>query len=221
MKVSITKVGFTTDTPLNRSDARWIRGYMGTLLDNIYAHNHRADGGLVYSYPRIQYKVVNGSGLLLGIQEGADILRDAFREIELTEIDMGGRSMEVLSRSVENCETELSTLSETVSYTFVTPWLALNRKNYESYKMSDSYEERVGLLEKILTGNLIAVSKGLGYTVAQRLKVKINRIREVQTALKGTPMLGFYGTFSVNFRIPEYFGIGKSVSRGFGTVKQA
>ena len=29
-------------------------------------------------------------------------------------------------------------------------------------------------------------------------------------------MLGFLGTFSVNFEIPDYWGIGKSVSRGFG-----
>ena len=39
-------------------------------------------------------------------------------------------------------------------------------------------------------------------------------------------MHGFLGTFSVNFEIPDYWGIGKhvvseanlSVSRGFGTV---
>ena len=31
-------------------------------------------------------------------------------------------------------------------------------------------------------------------------------------------MLGFLGAFSVNFAIPDYWGIGKSVSRGFGTV---
>ncbi len=30
--------------------------------------------------------------------------------------------------------------------------------------------------------------------------------------------LCFLGTFSVNFEIPDYWGIGKSVSRGFGTV---
>ena len=32
-------------------------------------------------------------------------------------------------------------------------------------------------------------------------------------------MLGFLGAFSVNFEIPDYWGIGKSVSRGFGTVR--
>jgi len=31
-------------------------------------------------------------------------------------------------------------------------------------------------------------------------------------------MIGFLGTFSVNFEIPDYWGIGKSVSRGFGAV---
>jgi len=30
----------------------------------------------------------------------------------------------------------------------------------------------------------------------------------------------FIGTFSVNFEIPDYWGIGKSVSRGFGPVKK-
>ncbi|MGC9043447.1 MAG: CRISPR-associated endonuclease Cas6 [Myxococcota bacterium] len=52
------------------------------------------------------------------------------------------------------------------------------------------------------------------------IKVEIKNIKEVPTKLKGTPMLGFLGTFSVNFEIPDYWGIGKSVSRGFGTIKK-
>lgn len=31
-------------------------------------------------------------------------------------------------------------------------------------------------------------------------------------------MSGFLGTFSVNFEIPDYWGIGKSVSRRVGTI---
>jgi hypothetical protein len=38
--------------------------------------------------------------------------------------------------------------------------------------------------------------------------------------LKLTPMLGFLGSFSVNFEIPDYFGLGKWVSRGFRTIKK-
>ena len=62
------------------------------------------------------------------------------------------------------------------------------------------------------------MSKSLGYTVPEPIEANIGNLREVQTSLKGTPMLGFLGTFSVNFEIPDYWGIGKSVSRGFGTV---
>lgn len=31
-------------------------------------------------------------------------------------------------------------------------------------------------------------------------------------------MSSFFGKFSVNFEIPDYWGIGMSASRGFGTV---
>ncbi len=64
------------------------------------------------------------------------------------------------------------------------------------------------------------ISKSLGYTVPETITVNFGNLKEVQTTLKGTPMLGFLGTFSVNFEIPDYWGIGKSVSRGFGTIKR-
>jgi hypothetical protein len=31
-------------------------------------------------------------------------------------------------------------------------------------------------------------------------------------------MVGFRGEFYINFDIPQYLGIGRNVSRGFGTV---
>ncbi len=33
-------------------------------------------------------------------------------------------------------------------------------------------------------------------------------------------MIGFVGTFRINFHIPDHAGLGKSVSRGFGTVER-
>ena len=77
------------------------------------------------------------------------------------------------------------------------------------------------MLESVLIGNIISMSKSLGYTVPEPIKANIKNMKEVQTKLKGTPMLGFLGTFSVNFEIPDYWGIGKSVSRGFGTIKKS
>ena len=64
------------------------------------------------------------------------------------------------------------------------------------------------------------MSKSLGFIVEQEIKLKSINCREKKVFLKGNPMLGFLGTFAVNFEIPDYWGIGKSVSRGFGTVKK-
>jgi len=36
--------------------------------------------------------------------------------------------------------------------------------------------------------------------------------------LKKVEMAAFTGSFVTNFTIPDYFGLGKSISRGFGTI---
>jgi len=97
----------------------------------------------------------------------------------------------------------------------------LNEENYERYQRCEIWGKKKELLKKILIGNIISMSKGLGYTVPAPIKANIVKFKEVPTSLKRNPMLGFLGSFSVNFEIPDYLGLGKSVSRGFGTVKRA
>ncbi len=38
---------------------------------------------------------------------------------------------------------------------------------------------------------------------------------------RDTDIAGFFGSFYINFQIPQFLGLGKSVTRGFGTVKQS
>ena len=103
-------------------------------------------------------------------------------------------------------------------YQILTPWLSLNKSNYQQYQKIENQTKKNNFLEKMVINNTISMSKGLGYTVPAPIEANITEIREIQTSLKGNPMLGFLGTFSVNFEIPDYWGIGKSVSRGFGTI---
>jgi hypothetical protein len=49
------------------------------------------------------------------------------------------------------------------------------------------------------------------------LKVEID-LKEIKVNFKNERMTAFYGSFKINFSFPDYFGIGKSVSRGFGTL---
>ena len=179
-------------------------------------HQHREDGKLNYCYPLIQYNIINRECLIIGIQEGAKLLTN----LDLVEKTIALRKQEytIISEEIKFYNISMNVIHSLVVYSFLTPWLALNEKNYEKYQRLGSLTKRNGMLEKILIGNIISMSKGLGYTIPGPIEANIIKIREVQTSLKGNLMLGFLGTFSVNFDIPDYWGIGKSVSRGFGTV---
>lgn len=82
-----------------------------------------------------------------------------------------------------------------------------------------SWIKKVKLLEKIIIDNSIFLSKGSGYTVPVPIEAKIIKIREVQTSLKSTHTLGFLGTFSINFEIPDYWDREVGVNGG-KTIKR-
>lgn len=217
MELKLLRLTIDIEAKLKPPNAGKIRGYLGNLFwDNPYAHQHNLDGSFIYRYPCVQYKVINGSCLLIGFKEGADVIKKTFHDLK--EINLDGQWEEVLSKGLESYSTSFSISSEQKQYSFLSPWLALNEKNYGQYQKLENWAKKKGFLEKILIGNIISMSKGLGYTVPEPIKANIGNLREVSTSLKGTPMLGFLGAFSVNFEIPDYWGIGKSVSRGFGTM---
>jgi len=63
------------------------------------------------------------------------------------------------------------------------------------------------------------MSKSLKYDVPEQIKCDTN-LRFRKDRLKDVSVMTFTGTFHANFLIPDYLGVGKSVSRGFGAVKQ-
>ena len=105
-----------------------------------------------------------------------------------------------------------------MQYKFIVPWIALNEINYDSYIKFDP-KNKVNLLHQILAGNLLSISKSLGYVVLNQIKVR-TKLSPIKVYSKGIPLIGFKGDFQINFMIPEYLGIGKSVSRGFGVVRR-
>jgi len=153
---------------------------------------------------------------LIGFNEGLEVVEQTFHS--LREINLNGRWQEILSKGLESYVAKFSITKEQISYTFITPWLALNDGNYKKYRQLDRWMQKKEFLEKILVGNIISISKSLGYTVPEPIKAHIKHLAEIKTSLKRIQMIGFKGNFMVNFEIPDYWGIGKSVSRGFGTL---
>ncbi|MEO0022317.1 MAG: CRISPR-associated endonuclease Cas6 [candidate division WOR-3 bacterium] len=194
-----------------------LRGFFATHFGEFrLVHHHLDDNRLIYRTPLIQYKVVNRRPLVVGLNEGAEILRQIYEQLEF--IRIGRTDYRLEYKRLYLAEERFGETSGSRPYTFLSPWLALNEQNYQHYVCAGSPQARRELLERILVGNILSVAKGLGYTVTAPLTAELENIREVRTTLKGTPMLGFLGNFRVNFEIPEFLGLGKSVSRGFGTI---
>ena len=76
------------------------------------------------------------------------------------------------------------------------------------------------MLESILTGNIISFAKGINWWVDAPIQVKITKIKELKMLeFKHKKMLAFSVNFSCNVSLPDFVGLGKGASIGFGVVK--
>lgn len=153
-----------------KQDSSKLRGYIGNQFDYPLLHNHYAGNKILYSYPLIQYHVIDGEASILGIEEGADLLREIADDI--TELRLSDSYYKVEDRNIVNDEINVSTTNKEYHYKFITPWLALNKNNFERFNKIEGWKDRKVFLNRILTGNILSMAKGLGIIVDRRLYPK-------------------------------------------------
>lgn len=217
MKLSQTIIRFP-EIKLKTRDAHKLRGYFGQMFreESELLHNHMGNGEYRYEYPKVQYKVIDRTPFLVGIGEGAELLRELFLKIK--ELDINGTTYPVHQKNIEGRNRDTGVTEKSQKYQFQTLWMAMNQKNYERYKEADMLEKRE-LLERILIGNCLSFFKSIDHFVEEKLKVN-GSFNEKSTHFKNNRMLAFEGMFTANIHLPDYVGLGKAVSRGFGTVKR-
>lgn len=216
MKLKILRLTLHSDAPM-RGDATKLRGFFATSFnEHALLHQHVTDK-LIYKYPLIQYKMLDGSPLVLGIDEGAEVLKEIYDKFN--EIKLGENTYTIMERGVTLKSEDFGCTEEIYSYRFATPWIALSQENYSKY-LNASWEERKDLLRRILVGNLLSASKGLGYVAKEHIRLEVGRMQDEICMLKGMKVTGIRGEFTTNFAIPDLMGLGRSVSRGYGAVKR-
>ncbi len=217
MQITQTIIHFP-DIELQTRDAHKLRGYFGNLFleHSPLLHNHYADGSSRYAYPLVQYKVIDKMPVLLGFQEGAELLVSLF--LKIREICIEGQHFQVLAKNITQKQCELLVNRQLYNYSFKTLWMALNQENFKKYE-SLPESELTDFLNRQLQNNILSFYKGLTYRTDERIMV-ISKLIEKQTLFKNQPMIAFSGQFTSNAYLPELTGIGKAVSRGFGTVSQ-
>lgn len=213
------EIWITCEKVLYLNDGRAIRGFFGNLYRNRPEfHGHIGDR-LIYKHPLIQYKVFGGSALIIGLKEGAYLLK-ALPEIEYLEVYY--QRYPIIKQNTSNASVPFGITEGTVCYTFVTPWIGLNEKNYHLYlELKKGEKDTRVLLDKILIGNILSMGKSVGYTVNNTLLVK-SKLVETQgvEVKKDVQLTAFEGEFETNFLMPDFWGIGGKVSLGYGTVKR-
>ncbi|HYX09958.1 MAG TPA: CRISPR-associated endonuclease Cas6 [Bacteroidales bacterium] len=203
---------------LRTRDAHKLRGYFGNLFKekSELLHNHMGNGEFRFQYPKVQYKVIDRTPLLVGVKEGAELLPELFLKIK--ELDIDGKKYPVHQKNIESGSFEIGVTDASCTYEFQTLWMALNQSNHEKYQDREALA-RQQLLERIVTGNCLSFFKDMGLWVDDQIHVK-GSFKEKSTRFKNNRMLAFEGVITTNVVLPDYIGLGKAVSRGFGTIKQ-
>lgn len=201
---------------LQTRDAHKLRGYFGNLFKekSVLLHNHLGSGEFRYAYPQVQYKVIDQTPTLVGIQKGAELLTELF--LKIGELKIGESVYPVHQKNIEARQIEPGASVAPKTYRFETLWMALNQKNHDRYSDANPLEKEK-LLEKILVGNCLSFFKAIDLFVEIQLEARASLV-EKETRFKNNRMIAFDGMFEINANLPDWIGIGKQVSRGFGTI---
>ena len=204
---------------LRTRDAHKLRGYFGDLFKEHapLLSNHFEDGSFRYRYPLVQYKVIRKTPMLIGINEGAELLTQLFLRIDHLDID--GKTFPVNTKNISQQQERIGFSEELVEYKFNTLWMALNQENFKKFSSLKDQKEESKMLDKLLVSHVLGFFKNIDlYLEPDERLIAKGKLQQKTTRFKDQKMLGFTGTFMINALLPDHIGIGKSVSRGFGTI---
>ena len=219
-KIRYLSISFESDLRFAETNA--FRGAIiaQTNRQSSLFHNHQTDTTYFYRYPLIQYKTVRRKATIICINEGADDIHYLLgkKEIEL-DIHATRRLFEI--GEIHQHYVQIQTWDKSFTY-FLNRWLPLNQQNYAAYKQLNNPLEQLQFLERILRSNLISLAKGIGWQVEQEIFIRIDEIINLQWLpyKDKQKLLAFNIRFQSNVSLPDFIGIGKGSSIGFGVVKQ-
>jgi len=185
--------------------------------DNVLFHNHLNNNHFLYKYPLIQYKMLNRKPAIMCIDFGVDEIHKFFEKRDWS-LKISDRWLEMKIDKLQMNQFVMQVWDKTFNYS-IHNWVALNQENFNSYHALQSMVQKIEMLERTLKGNILSFAKGIDWTVDKEIQLSIRDIRRNRTArVKGKLLEGFDLDFTTNVFLPNYIGLGKSVSLGYGVV---
>lgn len=184
---------------------------------DILFHNHDNDK-LRYSYPLIQYKRIHKKAAVFAVGKGVEVVSQILNARSF-KYQIGNSIYEMRIESVQFHDDSLLLKESSSLHYRLQSWLPLNSSNYAKYKSSESIVDRVEILEKVLIGNILSFLKGVGMYSEQAIKVRITDIVAQRVIVyKRVKLMAFDIEFKCNITLPQYIGLGKNASIGYGTL---
>lgn len=204
---------------ISHHELPFLRGAINEVLkDNSHVlfHNHD-EGSFRYAYPLIQYKRINGQASIVCINEGTDVIGLLMMHGDFM-ARIGNREEAMEVSHVRANQILIQTWNSSFTY-YLRKWLPLNQENYDEYLKLEGIAERCSFLEKILIGNILSMGKGLNIHFDDEISCKITQLSDSRLMkLKNIKLMSFDLEFKSNVSLPDYFGLGKGSSLGFGMV---
>lgn len=195
----------------HKRDAEKLRGYFGNFFQEyIEFHHHIDEFTFQYTYSKIQYKILDGCCVILGVQEAADLLLQLAEKITCFTID--GISYET-KPEVRMLFPNLEVTDKKWKYRFETPWFALNQQNYSKYQKGEFD------FNKQLRNNILEFFKMCRIRAEKKIEVTGN-FKLLVFRQKDISILGFVGEFESNVDMPDDISLGKRKSIGLGRIKK-
>ena len=216
MKLPILIVQFSNE--ITPQEIQFFRGAVIASLNekDILFHNH-TESGVVYRYPRIQYKRIHKKAAIVCVKEGIKSIGELFCA-ESYHYKFGEREVDMRIDTINTYQTDIDFCEEPKRYRLLN-WLPLNSENYKEYQEIEGMAHRITFLEEKLIGNLLSFFTEMGFRAEQQIELHITDITDQRLAhYKGVKLMAFDIEFKVNLVLPQYIGLGKSASIGYGTL---
>jgi len=207
----------------NELEFKEIHLFRGAVLStlqeaNVLFHNHVGDN-FRYSYPLIQYKRIHKKATIVCLAEGTDAIGEFFSS-QSFDLRIGERYERMIVESVRANQIVVQVWDSMFRY-HLRRWLALNEENYAQYCQLESIVEKMSFLEKMLTGNILSFAKGIHLFFDKQVICKIISCEEpYMLKYKNVEMKAFDLEFKTNVSLPDFVGLGKGVSIGYGVVSK-
>jgi hypothetical protein len=200
--------------------AAWWRGAVASLFHAETAfHGHDGDR-TVPRYPEVHYRWIDNAPALFAFGPAAQLAMA--HPWPGAAVRIGDQERRIVEVEWRTTPIEHSFSRRLVRYDLGAPWIALNQDNHARYRALGPAARRAEL-DRILVGNLLSMSKGLGWRHAEHeiVYAAFEPAREVSCQVKDVALAGFEGSFVSNLVLPDGLAVGRSVSLGFGWFRRA